>query len=70
MERGFGPYEKTVLAALWLVPLVARTVAQVALIPLAVPVMMLAFALLLHRAMTETGRFARHDASAHRLAAE
>ena len=28
MARGFGPWEKTALAALWLVPLVARTVPQ------------------------------------------
>ncbi len=55
MERGFVPWEKTALAALWLVPLVARTVALTTLIPLAVPVMLLAFALLLHRAMAETG---------------
>ena len=28
MARGFGPWEKTALAVLWLVPLVARTVPQ------------------------------------------
>jgi glycosyl transferase family 87 len=55
VERGFVPWEKTALAALWLVPLVARTVALTTLIPLAVPVMLLGFALLLHRAMAETG---------------
>ena len=43
------------LAALWIVPLVARSVAQTTLIPLAVPVMLLAFAFLLRRAMTECG---------------
>ena len=32
--RGFGPWEKTALAALWLMPLVARSVAQMTLIPL------------------------------------
>jgi MFS family permease len=53
--RGFAPYEKTILAALWIVPLVARSVPQATLIPLAVPVMLLAFALLLRRAMHETG---------------
>jgi hypothetical protein len=53
-QRGFGPYEKTALAALWLVPLVARTVALATLTPLAVPVMLLVFELLLQRAMTET----------------
>ena len=34
--RGFAPYEKTVLAALWLVPLIARGTAQATLIPLGV----------------------------------
>ncbi len=53
--RGFAPYEKTILAALWIVPLVARSVPQATLIPLAVPAMLLAFALLLRRAMHETG---------------
>ena len=38
LARGFAPWEKTLLAALWIVPLVARTVAGATLIPLAVPV--------------------------------
>jgi hypothetical protein len=54
VERGFSDYEKTVLAALWLVPLVARNLAQLTLIPLAVPAMLLAFALLLHRAQADS----------------
>src|SRR5580693_1640429 len=48
--RGFGPWEKTALAALWLVPLVARTLPQVTLIPLGVPVMLAMFVLILRRA--------------------
>jgi hypothetical protein len=48
--RGFAPYEKTALAALWLVPLVARTVAATTLIPLAVPIMACGFVVVLHRA--------------------
>jgi alpha-1,2-mannosyltransferase len=48
--RGFGPWEKTALAALWLVPLVARSVAQVSMIPLGVPAMAAVFFLILHRA--------------------
>src|SRR5665213_469133 len=55
MNRGFVPWEKTLLAALWIVPLVTRSVAEAALIPLAVPVMLLAFGFLLHRAMAESG---------------
>ena len=50
MTRGFGPWEKTTLAALWLVPLVARTVPQVTLIPLGVPAMLTMFVLILRRA--------------------
>jgi hypothetical protein len=53
--RGFAPWEKTLLAALWLVPLIARSVAQAVDIPLAVAVMLLAFGYLLRRAMIETG---------------
>jgi len=48
--RGFGPWEKTALAALWLVPLVARSVAQVSLIPLGVPAMLAMFVLIVRRA--------------------
>lgn len=54
MQRGFAPWEKTILAALWIVPLIARTVPQATLIPLVVPSMLLAFAFLLGRAMNET----------------
>jgi hypothetical protein len=57
LARGFAPWEKTILAALWLVPLVARSVPEATLIPVAVPAMLLAFALLLRRAMTESGAF-------------
>jgi hypothetical protein len=55
LTRGFAPYEKTVLALLWLVPLVARSVAQATMVPLAVPLMLLCFTILLRRAMTESG---------------
>ena len=50
MARGFGPWEKTALAALWLVPLVARTFPQMTLIPLGVPAMLAMFVLILRRA--------------------
>ena len=55
IARGFAPWEKTILAALWIVPLVARSVPEATLIPLAVPTMLLAFVTLLHRAMNECG---------------
>ena len=50
LTRGFGPWEKTALAALWVVPLFARTVPQATLIPLGVPAMLTIFILLLRRA--------------------
>jgi len=55
LARGFAPWEKTILAALWIVPLAARSVPQTTLIPLAVPIMLVAFSLLLRRAMNENG---------------
>ena len=55
LTHGFAPWEKTLLALLWIVPLVARAVAEATLIPLAVPSMLLAFAILLHRAMQDSG---------------
>jgi Glycosyltransferase family 87 len=50
LARGFSPGEKTALAALWLVPLIARSVAQASLIPLGVPAMLAMFILVLRRA--------------------
>jgi hypothetical protein len=55
LARGYAPWEKTILATLWIVPLVARSVPQATLIPLAVPIMLMALALLLRRAMNENG---------------
>lgn len=64
LARGFGPWEKTALAALWLIPLLARSVTQIALIPIGVPVMLALFILLLRRStshfaspMAFSGRF-------------
>ena len=54
LARGFLPYEKTALAALWLVPVAARGVAGVAHIPLGVIVMMLAFAFTVRGALRQT----------------
>jgi hypothetical protein len=50
-EDGFVPYEKSLLAAVWLMPLLARSVAQVTLIPLAVPLMMSLFILIMSRVL-------------------
>ncbi len=53
IARGFAPWQKTILALLWLVPLVARTLALATLIPLAVPLMLVTFAFILHRAIVD-----------------
>jgi alpha-1,2-mannosyltransferase len=53
LARGFAPYEETALAALWLVPLVARAAAEATLIPLGVITMGATFALLLRQARRE-----------------
>lgn len=43
MQRGFAPWQKTLLAALWVMPLIARSLAETTLVPLAVPLMLLGF---------------------------
>jgi len=53
LARGFGPWEKTALAALWLTPLIARTVAHATLVPLGVPAMLVIFILLLRRSTVQ-----------------
>ncbi|MGA8610838.1 MAG: glycosyltransferase family 87 protein [Xanthobacteraceae bacterium] len=50
LAHGFRPWEKTALAALWLVPLAARSVAQVTLIPLGVIAMLSMFFVIMRRA--------------------
>ncbi len=50
IEHGFAPWEKTALAALWLSPLITRSVAQATLIPLGVPAMLTMFVLIVRRA--------------------
>ncbi|MBM3530109.1 MAG: DUF2029 domain-containing protein [Alphaproteobacteria bacterium] len=63
--RGFAPWEKTALAALWLMPLIARTVAEQALLPLGVPAMLAVLLLILWRALAESGASSRLFASAN-----
>jgi alpha-1,2-mannosyltransferase len=50
LQRGFAPWQKTILAALWIVPLFARSVPEATLIPLAVPLMLVTFVALTIRA--------------------
>jgi alpha-1,2-mannosyltransferase len=59
LSAGFATWEKSALALLWFMPLVARTVAQQVLIPLGVPLMLLVFALLMRRALSDLGILAR-----------
>jgi hypothetical protein len=55
LARGFAPWEKTALAALWAAPLLARGVAQATLIPLGVVAMLVVLVLLLRRAHADLG---------------
>ena len=55
LERGFDPWEKTLLAAVWFVPLITRSIAGATSIPLGVPTLLIAFVFVLHRAMMEPG---------------
>jgi hypothetical protein len=48
--HGFLPWEKTVLFALWLLPLVSRAVGSAIHVPLGAPVLMLGFAMAVRRA--------------------
>jgi alpha-1,2-mannosyltransferase len=50
LARGFSPYEKTALAAVWIAPLVTRSLAQVTLIPLGTIATLLLLAIVLRRA--------------------
>lgn len=61
-RNGFCYWHKTVLAALWLVPLIARSVSEAVSIPLAAPLMLLAFFFVLQRAISESR--ALHNAGA------
>jgi alpha-1,2-mannosyltransferase len=65
LRHGFAPYEKSVLAALWLAPLVARSIAQATLVPVGVLGMAAVLGLVLHRAAQETRLFERLDTFQH-----
>ena len=53
MARGFAPFEKSLLAALWLVPLLARVTASFTRVPIGVLVLLVFFVCLLVRAVSE-----------------
>jgi hypothetical protein len=55
LANKFEAYERTVLTALWLLPIASRTIAHTTSIPLAAPIMLLAF-FGIHRTRAETCR--------------
>ena len=57
LRHGFCYWHKTVLAALWLVPLIARSVTEAVSIPLAAPLLLAAFLFVLQRAISEGSGF-------------
>ncbi len=63
--RGFGPWQKSALAFLWFMPLIARTVAEHTLIPLGVPAMLLVLVLILRRAASDAGVFTGWQSAPH-----
>lgn len=56
LALGFRPYEKSAIAALWLMPFLARALPALTLVPIAVPVMIAALALTLRYAVSEKTR--------------
>ncbi len=65
LRRGFAPYEKSALAALWIAPLVARSIAQAVLVPVGVLAMAAMLGVVLHRAAQQARPFARWHPSRH-----
>ena len=55
LRHGLAPYEKTALAALWLAPLLTRTVAEAVGLPLGVIAMAAVLGLALGRAAATCG---------------
>ncbi len=53
ITRGFQPYEITILAAAWVVPLVSRSFASVTLIPLGLIAMIVLYVMILRRAAAD-----------------
>jgi alpha-1,2-mannosyltransferase len=53
LQRGFGPWQKTALAALWMAPIAARSIAQVTLLPVGVWAMLAVLILSIRNAPAE-----------------
>ncbi|MGB7076913.1 MAG: hypothetical protein WBD53_06960 [Xanthobacteraceae bacterium] len=69
LYRGFAPWEKTLLAALWITLLVARGIAHSNLVPLDVPAMIAVFVLILQRSGIFRGAKAAPRLKSHDIAA-
>jgi alpha-1,2-mannosyltransferase len=65
MRCGFAPYEKSALAALWIAPLVARSLAQAMLLPVGLFAMVTMLIVILHCAAQQAGAFTRWKPSAN-----
>jgi alpha-1,2-mannosyltransferase len=66
MSKGWRPWEKTLLAALWLMPIVARGIALATFIPLGVVIMIAVYIAILRRAAMELSRQTQVPATATR----
>jgi alpha-1,2-mannosyltransferase len=66
MSQGWRPWEKTLLAALWLMPIVARGIALATFIPLGVVTMIAVYIAILCRAAMELSRQTQLPATATR----
>ncbi len=63
LQQGFSPYEKTALAALWIVPLVARAVAETTFLPVGVLTMGAMLGLTLRRSARACGAMEKWHSS-------
>ena len=52
LQRGFAPYEKSLLAVVWFIPLIARTLAQTTLLPLGLLAMLALYGWVSWRALS------------------
>ena len=59
MERGFLPWEKTKLAAVWIVPIIARNMAAATYVPLGLLTMLALAAIIARRALLDMGLWAQ-----------
>ena len=53
VERGFAPWEKSMLALLWIAPLITRAIAENIFVPLGCWAMLITFMLITQRAMND-----------------